>query len=46
MSLDNSQITIPDSLAEYLDTLPTQKEIANHRPKKCRELPRKHKKDE
>ena len=29
MSLDASQIELPDSLMEYLDCLPTQKEIAS-----------------
>lgn len=33
VSLDTSQIVLPSSLQVYLDCLPTQKEIANYRPK-------------
>lgn len=33
ISLDSSQIELPNSLLVYLDSLPTQKEIANYRPK-------------
>lgn len=39
MALDYSQIEIPDSLEDYLDILPTQKEIAGHVPEKTRKLP-------
>lgn len=33
VSLDTSQIVLPSSLQVYLDCLPTQKDIANYRPK-------------
>ena len=33
VSLDTSQIVLPNSLQVYFDCLPTQKEIANYRPK-------------
>ena len=33
ISLDSSQIELPNSLQVYLDCLPTQKEINNYRPK-------------
>ena len=39
MALDYSQIELPDSLAAYLDCLPTQKEIAGHKPPQSRKLP-------
>ena len=39
MALDYSQIEIPDSLEDYLDILPTQKEISGHVPEKNRKLP-------
>ena len=39
ISLDSSQIELPNSLLVYLDCLPTQKEIANYRPKASVWLP-------
>jgi hypothetical protein len=39
ISLDSSQIELPNSLQVYLDCLPTQKEIANYRPKASVWLP-------
>lgn len=39
ISLDSSQIEMPNSLQVYLDCLPTQKEIANFRPKASVWLP-------
>lgn len=39
ISLDSSQIEMPNSLQAYLDCLPTQKEIANFRPKASVWLP-------
>ena len=45
MSLDYSQIILPDSLEDYMDSLPTRKEIENYIPPKSRKFPRKRKKD-
>jgi len=39
VSLDTSQIVLPNSILVYLDCLPTQKEIANYRPKASVYLP-------
>ena len=39
ISLDSSQIKLPNSLQVYLDSLPTQKEITNFRPKASVYLP-------
>ena len=39
ISLDSSQIELPNSLQVYLDCLPAQKEIANYRPKASVWLP-------
>lgn len=38
LAVDSSQIELPESLLDYLDTLPTQKEIVSHRPKQTKEL--------
>lgn len=43
MGLDYSQIKLPNSLEEYMNSLPTQKEISNCIPQKCRKLPRRQK---
>ena len=41
MSVDSSQIKLPHSLEKYLDSLPTQDEIASHSPFSTRMLPMK-----
>ena len=38
LALDSSQIELPDSLLDYLDELPTPKEIASHRPMQTKKL--------
>ena len=43
MALDSSQIELPESLMEYLDELPTQKEICGHVIYKSKQMPMKRK---
>jgi TPR repeat protein len=46
LALDASQIELPESLAEYLDELPTQKEISGHKVEGNKWLPIKRKEKE
>ena len=43
MALDSSQIELPESLMEYLDELPTQKDISGHVIYKSKQMPMKRK---
>ena len=43
MALDSSQIALPESLMDYLDELPTQKDISGHVIYKSKQMPMKRK---